>query len=259
MHGMGEPSAVQMFDPQQQRPGSAGHAQQELDARYGAGAPRGNPFSPNPHGGIALPPLNAALGAEGMMMPMGPMGGHMINMMPFSNASPSYVRSGSAGGNGAGAPSRTHSPLAGPGMSSGPGTMLPPPQNLAHFQPHGLNNHGHPHSFYHHSSPPPTGGLQAMSGVPLMPSLADLERHYFEMGEQRRKLEEMLARTDRMMEGMRRGMEEMKAGSKPQSAQGTSQGEPQPSSQAVPLNRSERPGSRESVWPVAPAESAPRD
>ena len=67
-HALGDP---QQLD--QHRAGSipralsASHLH-EMESRYGAGAPRGIPFShsPNPHGGFDLPPLNAALGAEAM-------------------------------------------------------------------------------------------------------------------------------------------------------------------------------------------------
>ncbi|THH32058.1 hypothetical protein EUX98_g2136 [Antrodiella citrinella] len=226
------------------RPGSAFGG----DPRYGAGAPRGNPFSPNPHGGFDLPSVNAVLGEGGSYGPPA-----------------SYIRSGSAAGF-AGPPSRTHSPLAGPGMNNAPspGFVLPPPHSSIHGHAHGL-------SFYH------PGGMSAPSGVPPIPTAPELEKHYMQLAEQKRQLEEMVERTDRMMAGVKRGLDEMKAASaspsqsqpqqqstQPQQspAQSPQLSAPQPQGSqaaAVPL-RTDRQGggSKESVWSIAPPESASR-
>ncbi|KAI0339365.1 hypothetical protein BDW22DRAFT_1455902 [Trametopsis cervina] len=157
------------------RPGSS-------DGRYGSGAPRGNPFthshlhSQNPHGGFDLPPLNAALGESASLLREG--------------APASYVRSGSAAA--LGAPSRTHSPLAGPGVStSGSGYVLPPPHSLAH-------GYSSSYAYTPHHTPPP------------VPTMHDLDRHYTELAEEKRKLEDLLMKTERMMAGVRRGMEDMR-------------------------------------------------
>ncbi|TCD69108.1 putative electron transfer flavoprotein subunit [Steccherinum ochraceum] len=223
-----------------ERPGSAFGG----DPRY----PRGNPFSPNPHGGFDLPSVNAVLGEGGSY-----------------GAPASYIRSGSAAGF-HGTPSRTHSPLAGPGMTTVPGAppfVLPPP--------HGL-------SFYHPGFP--LGG----AGVPI-PSPADLEKHYMALADQKRQMEEMIERTDRMMAGLKRGIEELKSvnaatatspvapptepqqqpqqqSAQPQQSPAQSPqvpAQPQPAAAAVPL-RTDKPGSgaKESIWPVAPPESASR-
>jgi transcription initiation factor TFIID subunit TAF12 len=56
--------------------------------------------------------------------------------------------------------------------------------------------------------------LMVAAGVALgglgIPSYMDLERHYHELGEQKRRWEEMMERTDRLMAGMKRTLDEMK-------------------------------------------------
>jgi GATA-binding protein, other eukaryote len=223
------------------RPGSS-------DGRYNSSAPRGHPFphphmhSQNPHGGFDLPPLNAALGESASLLRDG--------------APASYVRSGSAAA--LGVPSRTHSPLAGPGVSSsgvsGAGYVLPPPHSLTHTFPSAFA-----YSAHSRHTPPP------------VPTVHDLERHYAELGEEKRRLEEMLLRTERMMAGVRRGLDDMRMShishpaTRPPSTQPhpTSPREHQSSTaaQAVPLKRGEKsPGAlreRDSVWPVNPPEAIP--
>ena len=103
----------------------------------------------------------------------------------------SYIRSGSN------APSRTHSPL---GPAGGSGYVLPPP--------HGINQ-------YYPSTPPTDmSTLMVAAGVALgglgIPSYMDLERHYVELTEQKRKWEEMMERTDRLMAGVKRTLDEMR-------------------------------------------------
>jgi len=135
-------------------------------------------------------------------------------------------------GPGSSAPSRTHSPAQG-GIG---GITLP--------LPHGMG-------------PLPPG--MVIPGMVL--SLADLERHYAEMNEHKKKAEELLDKTDRYMAVLKRGIDEMRA------APGSSGGQSQiqrPSSSAgsttaVPITRSgsgdkER---RETVWAVN-AEPEPR-
>ncbi|CCM02620.1 uncharacterized protein FIBRA_04723 [Fibroporia radiculosa] len=260
-----------------QRAGSLPRMQgQEIENRFGAGAPRGNPFGPNPHGGFDLPPLNAAI--QGTMDVPIAMAMSLIGMpgAHFPVAPPSHMRSGSQG---VGAtPSRTHSPLPGPGISAsgtGPGYVLPP---LAHGVPHPathpLINHS-AHSFYYRHTPSPNGS--AGIGNTPVPSIMELERHYYELSEQRRRLEEMVEKTDRMMAGVKRGLDEMRAGQtsststpvpvsqqpsqsqltqlQPQRSQSPQQQQQSGHAAAVPLGQ-RRSGSKESVWPVAPPESS---
>lgn len=200
-----------------------------------AGARSSSPFI-GTHGGFELPPLNAAIASANPSNPPGP---GFANQS--SNAQSSYLRSSSA------APSRTHSPL-GHGSVMVPGTtggyvVLPPPHYFSGPPPLPPSDSNH-------------GGFSGFSGV--IPSLGDLERHYAELGEQKRKMEEMLERTDRMMAGVKRGIDEMRTGqsqqaSSPRQQQG-GQSQPQSSSQSsntVPLARVDKERSRENVWPLS--------
>ncbi|KAF9244186.1 hypothetical protein BU15DRAFT_71745 [Melanogaster broomeanus] len=215
-------------------------------------------FIASPHAGLDLPPLNAALGERYGYGPPGILGGR-----DFSGAPSSYMRSGSN------APSRTHSPLN-PGLAAaGVGYVLPPPHGMGHGY-YGLG-HGH--------SPPPH---DAMNGVltSIVPTASELRQHYHELYEQRRRLEELMEKTDRMMAGVKRGLDEMMGApqqqphqpqtlSQPSPQQSPTHGSEQPALQppqagmnpnaaAVPLARAgERERSRESIWPVV--ESAPRE
>lgn len=97
-------------------------------------------------------------------------------------AQSSYIRSGSN------APSRTHSPGHGAVGYSIPSEFSPSELNLNFV----VNN---------------------IMGIP---SLSDLERHYMDLSEHRRRTVEMLERTDRMLVGLKRGIDEMR-GVHPQS------------------------------------------
>jgi len=98
------------------------------------------------------------------------------------NAQSSYMRSGSN------APSRTHSPL---GHGAGPYGLPPGPP----FYPTDIN-------MFNLSL--------AMGSFVNVPTVADLERHYMDLGEHRKRTEEMLERTDRIMAAMKRGIDEMR-------------------------------------------------
>ena len=159
---------------------------------------RGGIVLPSPHGhvGFDLPPLAQLNGA----------------FLGNASAPPSsYIRSGSN------APSRTHSPLgpAGSGVgASGPGAPNAPGAPGAGY----AHPHGHPHVLppQYYAGPPPSemSSLMVAAGVALgglgIPSYMDLERHYHELGEQKRRWEEMMERTDRLMAGMKRTLDEMK-------------------------------------------------
>jgi len=129
-------------------------------------------------------PPLAALGASGA---------------PFHSSS--YLRSSSN------APSRTHSPLSGPAAAYGhfaSGHHVLPPGTVASgmYFPRG-------------HSPVAAGGV---------PTTAELERHYYELHEQRRGLMEMLERTDRLMAGVKRGIEEMRSAAAGGSPHGSGSG-----------------------------------
>jgi GATA-binding protein, other eukaryote len=202
--------------------------------------------SPHPHGGFDLPPLNAALsGGEISGVAVG--SGRGYGGYGFAGTPSSYMRSGSS------APSRTHSPLNSSGMGTGAYLLpLPHMQGLQHSHPYypGVgSSQPSAMSALHAPSPPPANeaGMAMLGGVP---SVSELERHYFELHEQRKKLEEMLEKTDRLMVGVKRGIDEMRSGGGQQEAQAP----PAPgasSASAIPIRTAglERERSRESVWP----------
>ncbi|KAG6852525.1 hypothetical protein C0991_011222 [Blastosporella zonata] len=101
----------------------------------------------------------------------------------------------------------------------------------------GAPSRTHSPSIPHHPPPPPHGyygeflGFPGLPTPPLppvytggVPTLGDLERHYVELGEQKRRMEEMVERTERLMGGVRRGIEEMQMG--PGSRVGSRRGSP---------------------------------
>jgi GATA-binding protein len=225
-------------------------------SRTGGGGSGGLPTFPG--SGFELPPLVALNNGAAFL----------------GNASAppsSYIRSGSN------APSRTHSPLGPAG--SGTAYVLPPPHGLSQYYP---------------STPPADmSTLMVAAGVALgglgIPSYMDLERHYIELTEQKRKWEEMMERTDRLMAGVKRTLDEMRGlvaqqstpPLPPQSSQqqsssapGTAAGSPKSTQQlmttssspklqpledttAVPSNRGGSSGERERnvIWPVVDATS----
>lgn len=231
------------------RPGSAFSGHHAQDA-YGLG-PRGNPFAPTP---AHHPGGFDSLGDPALR--------ELMNAVTNAGAA-GYVR-----GPGSGPflpPSRGHSPLANPPLNA---YGLPHPSGLGPGA----------HTFYTGgSSPKPMG----------VPTIAELDRHYAELAEEKRRLEEMLERTDRLMVGLKRGLDEMKgistgeasgsaipataagstgspsqvapspSGSPVQrQAQVSAQSQSTSSAQSVPIPRIERSGSRESVWPVVGSASS---
>jgi GATA-binding protein len=120
-------------------------------------------------GGFELPPLGSALG------PGTDLGGVLAGYVAAKGAfhgPASYIRSG--------APSRTHSPLQGAAAGYAP-----------------VGGYGFPRG---HSP-------VLMSGV--MPTVAELERHFYELHEHRNSLVDFLDRTDRLIAGVKRGLDEM--------------------------------------------------
>ncbi len=194
-------------------------------------------------GGFELPPLGSALGPGTDLT--GVLAGYVAAKGAFHGPA-SYIRSGS------GAPSRTHSPLQ--GAAAG----YPP-----------IGGYGFPRG---HSP-------VLMSGV--VPTVAELERHYYELHEHRTSLVDFLERTDRLIAGVKRGLDDMRGsdGAAPQPPQQQQQ-QPQPASDGSAPPQTEAPNSgaapsvplqvtrsspgspgstRESVWPVSTAADSARD
>ena len=74
--------------------------------------------------------------------------------------------------------------------------------------------------------------------------MVDLERHYAELAEEKRRLEDLLFRTERMMVGVRRGMDELRMPHPPPQAPAAQPGshrppstQPQPQGHRQPLRR----------------------
>ena len=144
--------------------------------------------------GLPTGPFNGGVPFE--LPPLAALNNGGLPFLGSASAAPSsYIRSGSN------APSRTHSPLGHSSSTVPPGYVLPPGANPAQYYPG--------------SSPPAEmSSLMVAAGVALgglgIPSYMDLERHYFELSEQKRKWEEMMERTDRLMAGMKRTLDEMR-------------------------------------------------
>jgi GATA-binding protein len=168
----------------------------------------GHPYSHHPHGhhlpGFDLPPIS-------FPFIMGPSGA------ATPGTAQSYIRSGS------GAPSRAESPVQGAQPQSHGGTLpsgglpsgyvLPPPHGMF-YAPHHGHGHSHGHSYPHSHSHLSSLAAAATSGADSyssgVPTVSELERHYCELSEQRKRLEEMVEKTERMMAGVKRGLDDMR-------------------------------------------------
>ena len=180
-------------------------------------------FIASPHAGLELPPLNAALGER---YGYGPPG--LLGARDFVGGAPSsYMRSGSN------APSRTHSPLN-PGLAAGVGYALPPP----HVVGHGYYGLGHGHS------PPPHDVLNGVLTA-IVPTASELRQHYLELHEQRRRFEELIEKTDKMMAGIKRGLDEMMGAPQPPPQPSPPQAQPQHQAQTLPQPAPQQPPSHE--------------
>lgn len=192
--------------------------------------------------GYELPPLNPAL-----------VSGEKSRYQYQGTSSSAYGRTDSA------APSRTHSPVAhhtgaqgASTASSSGGYHLPPPHSLTsgHGPFYGSGGTGALRT----SSPRAPSPLRDGGNVGGIPTLGDLEHHYHQLDKQRRIMQDMLDKTDRMMAGVKRGIEEMRQPGGGGNAPASSSAAP-----SLPLtSRSERrDGSN--VWPIVPQDSQKRD
>ncbi|KIM59733.1 hypothetical protein SCLCIDRAFT_985690 [Scleroderma citrinum Foug A] len=216
--------------------GAASAAEMDRFAHHLARVGSGHGFIAAPHPGLDLPPLNAALGER---YGYGPLG--LVSTRDYSGAPSSYIRSGSN------APSRTHSPLN-PGLAAAAaavGYVLPPPHALGHGY-YALG--GHPHG---HHTPPPVGHEAAlMNGMFRggVPTLVELQQHYQDLLEHRKRYEEMIEKTDRMLAGVKRGIDEMF---------GASSSQPQPQLQPSQTSQTLTLTPQPSPQPPQPSPSIP--
>lgn len=116
----------------------------------------------------------------------------------YDSSSPSYIRSSAS-------PGRTHSPSGHVGSSSG--MMVGAGGSFALPPPHGLS----------YLPPPPKGSvgeaaiLETLATIMMaIPSVTTLEQHYARLQEFRREQEMMLEKTDRLLSGVKRGLDQMK-------------------------------------------------
>jgi GATA-binding protein len=234
--------------------------EQPDDARYGFGHPlpaRTSSFTGVAPGlpthtafaGLDLPPLTAVLNPA--------LSGLYAGAIPpgFGGAPPSYLRSGSV-------PSRTDSPM---GVHGGPppGAYVLPPMHGAHL----FGRHSPPGTRSRSPGVLPRGPFDmpvlsppvGIGGAPAVPTLPQLEHHYRELGDHRRRLVEMLERTDAIMAGVKRGLDEMRSYNGPNGHH--TQPPPLPATMpgppaSMPLvrDRERRDGT---VWPIStsPVES----
>jgi hypothetical protein len=89
-----------------------------------------------------------------------------------------------------------------------------------------------------------------MLGSISVPSMTELEQHYYELLDHRRKLEEMFDKTDKLLLGVRKGMDELRGGGAPQGPASA----PSTAAQVVRTgSTAEKERTRESVWPIIDA------
>lgn len=214
--------------------------------------------SPHGHGGFDLPPL-AELDVLSGAHPHSHPHHHMVG----SNRSFSYPSSGA----------RTHSPhdahqsghqnTAAQSPTGTPqGSLHLPP--LSHAHPHtflpshlsqarsrGAETHAHMAFAQHQHQPQQqqhihqTGSFAEQQHQLPTPTYSELAAHYGELHEERRRLEGLLAKTNDMMRGVKRGLDELRAAGAPGSAA------PQESLRLPSRERRER----EVVWRVEGTEA----
>ncbi|KAJ3821008.1 hypothetical protein F5878DRAFT_625189 [Lentinula raphanica] len=198
-----------------------------------AALPRPGTFN---HGGAMLPPINSMdiSGGEGPTMVFVPGGPGVPGTAAIAGGSSnsSYIRSGSP--NASGGASQQHALILPSGHASS-----------GIFQPVEVSGE--------------SGHMVAVlpgSALTLIPSLSDLERHYAELGEQKKRMEEMLNRTENMMQGLKRGIDEMRGSasgaltSRPSSTAPGSASAPSVPIQRPPSSSAGEKDRRETIWTV---------
>lgn len=170
----------------------------------------------SPHGGYDLPSLNAALGGVvGVHRGTPGMGGSGSGLIRADRSDISASGSTGAEETGSrGSASPSYPRMVGDGNVASPSLRLPPPSSGFAFHGQGahhlhsnLSTHSslasqasHSHGSAPPHSPPP----------PPIPTTVELERHYNELRAERRRLEDMMVMTDKMIAGVKRGLDEMR-------------------------------------------------
>lgn len=171
-----------------------------------------------PHGGLDLPPLNAALGLRNMHASGSYPGSTAPSSRAHSHSPTSFARTTLHGGPNAGVSlhlnppphsmlAHTHSmpavPTASSGYRGGPiqlhphpaAAPSPPESNIREGDMNPNLQRSRSSSAQHHHR---------------LPSYQELELHYNQLYNERRRLEEMLERTDDMLSNVKRGMDQMR-------------------------------------------------
>ncbi|KAK7007408.1 hypothetical protein R3P38DRAFT_3403748 [Favolaschia claudopus] len=156
-----------------------------------------------------------------------------------------YMRSPSVGSGGV--PSRGGAGSPAGGASAGGYTLPPVRSGSAYYGGHD-GGHGGVGGMGLGAGGGGAGGSAGGAAPPL--SMEDLERHYFQLHESRRKTEELLRETERMMGAVKRNLDEMRAGGG--GGDGGSAGGSGLGPELVPLRERgrSREGSGVNVWPV---------
>ena len=116
----------------------------------------------------------------------------------MDSAPSSYIRFGSN------APNPTHLPLRPAGANTSTGYILPPPHEMS--LPHsGL-------SPSHLRSPPIHQSHDPMNGAAHVSTYDDLKRHYDGLTDKQKKIDQMSEKDQRMIAGVKRGLDEMQRG-----------------------------------------------
>ncbi|KAJ6467985.1 hypothetical protein C8R47DRAFT_1152124 [Mycena vitilis] len=188
----------------------------------------------------------------------GPFDGHLPPLErgfpPLGGPASGYMRSPSAGSGSAPSRGGAGSPAGGVSASQGGGYTLPPVRGAyyGHEGPGGSGSgSGSGSGGSGNGSGLGLGGIALGLGAPM--TVEDLERHYFNLHEQRRKTEELLRDTETIMLNVKRGLEDMKQhllGGRANAGAGESSISGGPD--MVPLRERGRPRSREgqNIWPV---------
>ena len=164
---------------------SSSRAAFHTDRYEGGYTPNSPSLHSAPHvGGFDLPPLSAAHASPEMShtvlnRPRGSLHISAGHVGPARDVGSSYIRSGSA------APSRAHS------LSN---AYVSPPL-------HSANSGNYGNDSRHRQSSPSS---------PSIPTHAELEKHFMDISKEKSRLEEMLARSEWLMQGVCRGMDEMR-------------------------------------------------
>ena len=247
------------------------------EPRYGAQRTYGAPMQPG-SSSYDLPPLSSAIsGDKGGPRYVPSSSGRDSSQFVGPGTAPSaFPRPDPSG-------SRTVSPVphhhqTNPNFAAGPSATyhLPPPHGSYFPSGAGISTSNPMRQTSPRAPSPARTHISSMSGrdsvtggQPPVPTLHELEKHLHELSEQKRQFQEMITRTELMMAGIQRGIEEMRATSASTAATGAGAGQSSvagPSrttgngGSSVPLaSRGDRARGEGQVWSVIQGDGSNRD